>query len=435
MCESPKNSSASGAFARGRREIRTGRRTLLTAGAAAVAISSLPRAAAAAADTRRRAYVLVLDGCRPDEITPILMPRTSALREGGLHHPRATSMPVMETIPNHVMMMTGVRPDRSGVPANTVLDRTTSEVRTMDRPDDIRVDTIIERLNRDGLTTGTVLSKEYLYGVFGGRATHRWEPAPVVPVSGHAPDAFTMDAALTMVTEHDPHLVFVNLGDIDRLGHSDLSGPLGLRAARQAALAATDVQVGRFVDLLTSSGRWADAMVVVLADHSMDWSLPHQLIHLSPVLEADPLLAGNVTIADNGGADLLYWTGEPARLDQAVDRMVALASAVPGVLAAHDPRATPSLRTGPLGGDVVVYSRAGWRFSDPDQWSNPIPGNHGHPATMPIPFFLAGGHPRIPARTTSSAQAATIDVAPTVAEFLGVGAPSYPPDGVSRLPV
>ena len=83
MCESPRNSSDSGAFARGRREIRTGRRTLLTAGAAAVAISSLPRAAAAAADTRRRAYVLVLDGCRPDEITPILMPRTSALREGG----------------------------------------------------------------------------------------------------------------------------------------------------------------------------------------------------------------------------------------------------------------------------------------------------------------------------------------------------------------
>ena len=220
------------------------------------------------------------------------MPRTSALRDGGLNHPRATSMPVMETIPNHVMMMTGVRPDRSGVPANSILDRTTGEVRDMDRAEDIRVRTVIERLNRHGLTTGTVLSKEYLYGVFGSRATHRWEPAPIVPVSGHAPDVFTMEAALAMVTEHDPHLVFVNLGDIDRLGHSDLTGPLGLKAARQAALAATDVQVGRFVDLLKSSGRWEHSLVVVLADHSMDWSLPHQLIHLSPVLALDPLLAG-----------------------------------------------------------------------------------------------------------------------------------------------
>lgn len=435
MCESPRDSSASGAFERGRREIRTGRRTLLTAGAAGIAISSLPRpAAAVSSGTRKRAYVLVLDGCRPDEITPTLMPRTSALRDGGLHHPRATSLPVMETIPNHVMMMTGVRPDRSGVPANSILDRTTGEVRDMDRPDDIRVRTIIERLNRHGLTTGTVLSKEYLYGVFGSRATHRWEPAPVVPVSGHAPDVFTMEAALTMVKEHDPHLVFVNLGDIDRLGHSDLTGPLGLRAARQAALAATDVQVGRFVDLLKASGRWAHSMVVVLADHSMDWSLPHQLIHLSPVLAADPLLAGNVTIADNGGADLLYWTGDPGLLDEAVARMVALSSAVPGVLATYDPRVTPSLRTGPIGGDVVVYARAGWRFSDPDQWSNPIPGNHGHPATTPIPFFIAGGHRRVPARTTSSRRAATIDVAPTVADFFGVGAPRGGYDGRSRLP-
>jgi hypothetical protein len=424
-----------GAFERGRHEIRTGRRTLLAAGAAGIAISSLPRAAAAAAaGTRRRAYVLVLDGCRPDEITPALMPRTSALRDGGLHHPRATSLPVMETIPNHVMMMTGVRPDRSGVPANSILDRGTGEVRDMDRAEDIRVRTVIERLGGHGLTTGTVLSKEYLYGVFGGRATHRWEPAPVVPVSGHAPDAFTMDAALAMVQAHDPHLVFVNLGDIDRLGHSDLTGSLGARAARQAALAATDVQVGRFVDLLRSSGRWERSMVVVLADHSMDWSLPHQLIHLSPVLEADPLLAGNVTIADNGGADLLYWTGEPSQLDAAVARMVALSAAVPGVLSAYDPRVTPSLRTGPLGGDVVVYARAGWRFSDPDQWSNPIPGNHGHPATMPIPFFIAGGHRRVPVRTTSSHRAATVDVAPTVADFFGVGAPRGGYDGRSRLP-
>ncbi len=435
MCESPRDSRSSGAFERGRHEIRTGRRTLLAAGAAGVAISNLPGAAGAArATTRKRAYVLVLDGCRPDEITPTLMPRTSALRDGGLNHPRATSLPVMETIPNHVMMMSGVRPDRSGVPANSILDRTTGEVRDMDRPDDIRVRTVIERLNRQGLRTGTVLSKEYLYGIFGGRATHRWEPAPIVPVSGHAPDAFTMEATLAMVREHDPHLVFANLGDIDRMGHSDLTGPLGVRAARQAALAATDVQVGRFVDLLKSSGRWERALVVVLADHSMDWSLPHQLIHLTPVLEADPLLAGNVVIADNGGADLLYWTGDPGLLDAAVARMVALASAVPGVLAAHDPRSTPSLRTGPLGGDVVAYARAGWRFSDPDQWSNPIPGNHGHPATMPIPFFLAGGHRRVPTGATSSARAATVDVAPTLADFFGVGGPRGGYDGRSRLP-
>ncbi|KRF37847.1 phosphodiesterase [Nocardioides sp. Soil805] len=417
--------------------MRTGRRSLLKvvgAGGAAVAISTaVGSAPAAAARSPKRAYVLVLDGCRPDEVTAPLMPRAAALRDAGLNHPFASSMPIMETIPNHVMMMTGVRPDRSGVPANSVYDRTEGVVRDLDRPGDITIGTVIERLNDAGLTTGTVLSKEYLYGVFGARATHRWEPAPVIPVSGHAPDVATMDAALAMLDAHDPDMVFINLGDIDRVGHSDLTGPLSLRLARQAALAATDLQVGRFVDELVRSGRWQDSIVIVLADHSMDWSRPASIIHLQPVLDADPLLAGHVVIADNGGADLLYWTGDPASRGAAVARMIALASDTPGVLEALDPLVDPTLRTGPLGGDVVVHARAGWRFTDPDIWSNPIPGNHGHPATRPIPWFIGGGHPVVPRGATASEQARTLDVAPTLADFFGVGAPVGGYDGTSRL--
>jgi len=426
------------AFARGRAEIATGRRTLLKvvgAGGAGLAFSTaVGTAPAAAVRGRRRAYVLVLDGCRPEEITPGLMPHTARLRDRGLHFPHARSLPVMETIPNHVMMMTGVRPDRSGVPANAIYDRRLGAVRDMDRPRDIRVRTVIQRLDRAGLTTGTVLSKEYLYGVFGGRATHRWEPAPLVPVSGHAPDVATMDAALAMRRELDPHMMFVNLGDIDRMGHSDLTGGVDLRVARTAALAATDLQVGRFVDDLKTSGRWRRSIVVVLADHSMDWSVPTGVIHLTPALEADPLLAGRVQVADNGGADLLYWTGPADERDRAVRRMAAVAEATPGVLVAHDRRAATHLRLGPRAGDVVVYAKAGWRFTDPDVWSNPIPGNHGHPATAPIPFFIGGGHPVVPRGRTRSQRATTMDVAPTLSRFFSVGGPAGGYDGRPRLP-
>lgn len=437
MCDTTRPSSGD-AFARGREEIATGRRTLLKvagAGGAGLAFSTaVGTPPAAAARARRRAYVLVLDGCRPEEIRPELMPSSAALRAGGLHYPNAQSLPIMETIPNHVMMMTGVRPDRSGVPANSIYDRTLGEVRDMDRPSDIRVRTVIERMNHAGLTTGTVLSKEYLYGIFGGRATHRWEPAPVIPVSGHAPDLATMDAALTMRQELDPHLMFVNLGDIDRMGHSDLTGGVDLRAARAAALASTDVQVGRFVDDLKASGRWRQAVVIVLADHSMDWSIPTNVIHLTPAIEADPFLAGRVRIADNGGADLLYWTGPAADRDHAVRRMVAVAAAVPGVLRAHDRRAADHLHLDPLAGDVVVFAKAGWRFTDPDVWSNPIPGNHGHPTTKPIPFFIGGGHPVVPRRRASSRRARTIDVAPTLSRFFDVRGPVGGYDGLPRLP-
>jgi hypothetical protein len=384
--------------------------------------------AQAAVRRKRRAYVLVVDGCRPAEIGSGLMPALQALRDGGMNFPRARSLPVMETIPNHVMMMTGVRPDRSGVPSNTVYDREARVIRELDRPSDLRYPTVIQRLNRNGFTTGTVLSKEYLYGVFGTRATYRWEPQPIVPVSGHAPDAFTVDAAIGMVEELDPNLVFVNLGDCDRMGHSDLTGTT-LKAARTAALVEVDVQVRRFVDMLKSTGRWGTSVVIVLADHSMDWSRPDRLISLQPAMEADPMLSGKVVIAQNGGADLLYWTGRTGRRDAAVRRMREIALATPGVLSAHDPA---RLRLSPNAGDLVVYCRSGWRFSDPAQTSNPIPGNHGHPATRPIPFFISGGH-RLVRRGSSIAAARTVDVAPTVGQLFGLGDPRGGYDGRSRL--
>ena len=69
-----------------------------------------------------------------------------------------------------------------------------------------------------------------------------------------------------------------------------------------------------------------------------------------------------------------------------------LVGAHEGVLSVNRPA---DLRLGAEAGDLVVYCRAGWRFSDPYMASNPIPGNHGHPATEPIPFFVSGGSPLV----------------------------------------
>ena len=422
----------------GRAELATGRRTLLKAGGglafSAAALAASSGEAAAAAAVRKRVYVVVIDGCGPDEIGQGLTPNLFNLQQRGSQFARATSMPIMETIPNHVMMMTGLRPDRMGVPANSIYDRARKEIRDLDMPSDITSDTIIERLGRRGLRTGTVLSKEYLYGVFGTRATARWEPAPIIPVSGHAPDEFTIRAAMAMVENLDPHLMFVNLGDIDRYGHTDFTGPIGAKAARRLALTKTDGYVKQFVDLLVERGLWKNAMMIVLADHSMDWSTTNQVVSLTAPVEADPFLRGKVVIADNGGADLLYWVGAASQKEEAVRRMLRIANAQPGVLAAFD-RRQPSLRLGPQAGEVVAFCRAGWRFSDPEpRTSNPIPGNHGHPATRPIPFFISGGHPSIGRFRASPLVAQTVDVAPTVTKFFGLkGAPRGGWDGRARI--
>ena len=398
---------------------------------AAVVVSAAPGAPIASATVARkkRVYVVVVDGCRPDEITLAQTPQLHALRSRGMHFPNARSLPVMETIPNHTMMMTGVRPDRTGVPANSIYDRTEATVRDMDRPSDLRAPTVLKRLRGMGFTTGTVLSKEYLFGIFGTQATYRWEPEPLIPITDHAPDVATMDATLAMIDSVDPNLVFVNLGDCDRVGHGDVTGTT-VAAARRAALLSADQQVARLVTHLRDTGRWANAVLVVLADHSMDWSYPDRIVSLAPVFSADPLLAGRFAIAQNGGADLLYWTGSSTRRTAAVSRMRDLAAATEGVLSVLAPQ---RLRLSPLAGDLVAYCKAGWRFSDPTPLSNPIPGNHGHPATAPIPFFIAGGSPLVQSGTTSSSLVQSVDVAPTVGRVFGLPAPSGGYDGRSRL--
>jgi len=169
--------------------------------------------------------------------------------------------------------------------------------------------------------------------------------------------------------------------------------------------------------------------VVVLADHSMDWSVPTNLISVDSILTARPDLRASVQIGQNGGADLLYWTGSAAGRVRGLAEVRRLVAAHPGVLAVHRPG---ELRLGPEAGDLIAYCRAGWRFTDPTPLSNPIPGNHGHPATEPIPFMVSGGHPAVRCGAVSGDPARTVDVAPTVGALFGLRAPSGGYDGTAR---
>ncbi len=406
------------------------RRSLLGGAAGAVVLTAFSSAVArAAADLR--VYVLVVDGCRPDEAVGAYLPTLRSLAAQGTSFAAARAITVAETIPNHVAMMSGVWPDRSGVPANSVWDPALGAVRDLGRASDLLVPTLLDRLPAElGLATASVLSKDYLFGVFGERATHRWTPEPMVPVTDHAPDVFTMDAVLRVIDDHDPALVFANLGDVDRFGHMDLTGS-SVRLLRTLALIDTDAQLARFVTHLRWRGLWDRSVVLVLADHSMDWSLPLSVVNLTGRLDDDPTLSGRFQVAQNGGADLLYWTGPEDERAAAVARMRAVALATPGVLSVHDPA---GLHLGRNAGDLVVHCKAGWRFTDPTVISNPIPGNHGHPATEPIPLVVSGGHPLVRRGVVSSAPARTMDVAPTVAALFGLQAPSGGWDGVPLSP-
>ena len=401
--------------------------TLAAAGGASVVLSTTGSADPAAAAAGTRVYVLVVDGCRPGEISTGLTPRLAAVRKAGANFPEARAMPITQTLPNHVMMMTGVRPDRSGVPANFIYDRAEKRTRQVARAGDLVFPTLLDRLRSTGRRTGSVLSKEYLHTVFGTRANYRWEPYPLNPITDHASDSTTVDALITMVRRFDPDLVFVNLGDVDRIGHAAIPG-LTRDVARATSLINVDRQVGRFIDHLKAAGKWSSSMLVVLADHSMDWSVPDRIVSINGILASRPDLRGSIAMARNGGSNLLYWTGSSSARSAGLAAIRRLVSAHRGILAVHH---SSTVRLGPKGGDLVVYCRAGWRFSDSTE-AVFVPGNHGHPATEPIPFFIGGGSPKVRRGVSFPDPVRTIDVAPTVGALFRLGAPSGGYDGTAR---
>lgn len=370
-------------------------------------------------------YVMVTDGMRPDELNAAQAPTLNRWAAEGTRFTDASSVMIAETLPNHAAMVTGVVPERSGVPANSIWDHALGIERVLDRPDDLRAPTVLDRIRTEaGLTTASVLSKDYLHGLFRGRASVQWAPFPLVPITDHSLDWFTIEALKQTVTDHSPRFTFVNLGDMDRFGHMDLSGT-SLRLARNQAIYNSDHKLWDFEQFLRSTGRWERSVIIVLADHGMDWSEPLRLISAAGAIEADPAIRGRFGISQNGGADTFAYLGPEADRDAALTRLREVVGALPGVNRLYDPA---ELSLGERGGDLVATCHPGWRFSDPTPFSNPIPGNHGHEVTLGIPFFIAGGHGIVRRGQLVDRPVRTLDVAPTVAHLFGLDHASM--DGV-----
>src|SRR5699024_1721299 len=172
-----------------------------------------------------------------------------------------------------------------------------------------------------------------------------------------------------------------------------------------------------FEQFLRSTGRWERSVVIVLADHGMDWSDPMSLISAAGALDADPLLRGRFGIAQNGGADTFAYLAPDHQRGASLARLAGVVGGLPGVHTLPD---TPERTPGERGGALVATSRPGCRFSEPTPFSTPIPGNHGHEVTLGIPFFIGGGHRIVRRGPVVDAPARTLDVAPTVARLFGL---------------
>jgi ectonucleotide pyrophosphatase/phosphodiesterase family member 5 len=435
-----------------------------------VGVAALAPLPATAQDIEKlRVYVVVIDGLNTEEVP--LMPFLSSLAAEGTHYPEARSVMIAETTPNHVAMVTGVYPDRNGIVANAFPDTETGEAEASNgQPEQLEADslfTLVERQCPD-LFTAAVTSKNYLYTVMNHDRTgdgqvdadynfaNLDDPTYIPSPAGLTPDERTLEVAREVVRRDDPDFLFVNLGAVDRSGHADPLGndvlPTGGRPAfRDTLRTITDTNLRLFVEELKLQGTWDSTALLVAVDHSMDWSLPLDTVSLSGAFEADPLLAGEVLAAQNGGAGLYSLRDRgAAQADERLARMREIAVGTDGVDEALYREPNPLdggeehwvgavhpdwHQTSPRSGDLLVTVEDGRRVTEPSATSNPIPGNHGMPSTLRIPMVVAGGadlgvvQQRIDAsadpfvREAQSAE--NIDVAPTVAWLMGL----QPPDG------
>lgn len=391
--------------------------------------------------------VAVVDSLMPSDVgpqTPVLQDLVSQ----GTLYAESRSVFSAETIPNHVAMMTGVVPERSGIPTNNFLDFDAGAEpveRDLSLPEKLTAKTLFtwisEKCGVSGAPTylrhGATLSKKYLYEIFQGDAANPdrqnddpavfnvqpesyWNPTSsplyIGPGSQHTPDIPTMQQALTQLPDLDFH--FINLGDVDRSSHA------GGQVARLAVLANTDLMLSRLVSQLQSSGRWEDTVLIVLSDHGMDYTLPGpvQAVSVQPLLEQMASCYAPMQAVQNGGTDGLYIKDRSAPLAvrnaalRAV-RACLLGSADCATLCAGASRPfnagdiayawyTQDDPTDPDGtmpvairskhpnlGDLVLVASGGLKFSEPDESGNPIPGNHGQLATIHNFMLVTGGSP------------------------------------------
>ncbi|XAY05907.1 hypothetical protein DSM112329_02767 [Paraconexibacter sp. AEG42_29] len=467
--------------------------TTLAATAALTCAATPSAVAATKGDERPLVYLIVVDGLDGDRYDSGRLPFLRSL--GGTYFRESRSVMIAETNPNHTAMITGAYGDTSGIPGNAFALFAPLENEDSCRatgPEDLtkgptitsgenanclQAETLFAALKRQaGTRYGSAFAtgKPKLGRLFSGRTR---DPArsdadvifapcsgddlpgeaaycsgvPLNPVSGYALDDRTvMDAVLAQLSQGPggarPDFSFVNLHQVDSIGHISGTGPLYDAAAGEA-----DAQLRRLVDRLKARDEWKRTVMIVVSDHSMETTLTKST--LTSRYTAAGVPASAFTVVQNGSVDMVYLNDRtsPERFALLAKlRAATLAGGGTSEVLYREPNPVDGGTThtigavhpawhagGPRHGDLFVTAAPGGAFSDPGEFSNPIPGNHGGPQTRDNLFVVTGGSAAVRNQTvtgvtgpflddtlTNVTSAENVDPAATAAGLLGVEAPA-----------
>ncbi|MDB5326503.1 MAG: type phosphodiesterase/nucleotide pyrophosphatase [Phycisphaerales bacterium] len=211
----------------------------------------LTAAAPTTAPTNKRVLIISIDGCRPDLLLRGDTPTLHQLLDEGAYTFWAQTTAVSVTIPSHVSMLTGARPQVHQIEWNHDLP--------LAHPVYPAVPTLFEVAHNAGYTTGIVAGKSK-FDVFlkPGTMDVSWVPSTEV-VSNRE----VLSHVLSVINAGPPQVLMVHLPETDKVGHA-----VGWATPQyMAALHKADSAIGTILGTLASKQLLENTMIIVTADH------------------------------------------------------------------------------------------------------------------------------------------------------------------------
>ena len=400
---------------------------------------------------QRTVIVISLDGFPAEALLDPKLPVPTLRRlalEGASARIMTTVNPTV-TWPNHTAMVTGVNASRHGLLVNGTIVQTGAWPPVKIDPwipkaQMVHVPTVYDVAHESGLTTAQVD-----WVAIKSAPTITWEFPEVPGVTGllerdlisrkiidsadveqfTKPNIVWRDqmwtaAAIDIIRQHKPNLLLFHLLTLDSTHHA--YGPGSLAASD--AMAFLDSRVSELLTAIRAAGLQDRATVLVVSDHG--FGKVTKQIHASAAI-SQAHLADTVFVLPEGGYALVYANKRSSGNIDAARKLFSGAEGIAQVAGPQDYPALglPSPERDTQMSDLVLFASPGYSFSagntGPTITNTAAPtGAHGYLNTNHEmdAIFIAWGYGIRPGVRVD--QVRNVDIAPTLAELLGIKMPA-----------
>jgi arylsulfatase A-like enzyme len=410
--------------------------------------------------------VIVVDGLRPDSVTPEVMPRLVRLGQRGIvfraHH---SVFPTVTRV-NASSFVTGAYPETHGLMGNNIYIPKANETKGLDTGDRANLEsveraegmlltapTLSEIFKPAGKTllavssgssgsayllnhtvaTGGIIHYEYARPAeLAARVAATLGPPPAHANPNDPQNQYAIDAYLKVgLNDVHPDVTFMWLNDPDGTAHANgIGAELTLKS-----LSLVDAGIGRIEDALQARGLLDRTNIIVTSDHGFSTHNSH--LRLAALVDpfSRPMPDGSKDIVIAEGAIYLRSGNDPAR----VAEIVAALQKRPEVGAIFTrPAASGGGKEGvvpgtlsfdvarwnhPRAGEILVSANwngekndAGW----PGKTTDGGVAGHGTSSPYDIHNTLMAAGPDFREHASSEVPTANVDIAPTLLHLLGM---------------